>query len=155
MSTKTLSRAFALMLAIGATATLSLTPAHANGRTVAQTCINRDDCKISPPNADGSFTIVLDGGGVIWCPSLDGECVVVSPDTVKGSNPRGPIVAAPISTRLPPKAPGPVTVPPIKGKPIVFVPVGVRPIPITKPVGAAPTGSQAPVILLAHGGRGR
>jgi len=159
MSSKILSGAFALMLAIGATATLSLTPAYAtDGRTAAQTCIDRDDCSMSLGD-NGSFTIVFDGGGVIWCPSLDGECVVVSPD-VGRVNRHGPIVAAPISPVQAPKLPGPVGSnptgsKPTRGKPVTVVPVGVAPVSVIKPIGATPGKSQAPVVLLARGGRGR
>ena len=107
MSTNILPRTLALTLAFGFTPAAMLAPAHAtDGRTAAQMCVDRDDCTITP-GANGSFTLTLDGGGVIWCPDVNGECVVVSPDTGKvGQAP----VAVPITKTPVAAAPGnPVT----------------------------------------------
>jgi hypothetical protein len=170
MSTITLPRALALTLALGTTAAAMLTPAHAtNGRTAAQECIDRDDCTITPYGDSGAFIITLDGGGVIYCGSVNDECVVVSPDTGKGRNPAP--VAAPISKTPAPNA-GPTDGRPVssnpkpvnsKPKPVSNTPkppkgtigtVGLHPIPhpIFKPIGNAAGGRSGAPVLLARGG---
>jgi len=158
-----LSRPLALTLTLGLASIAMLAPAHAtDGRTVAQSCIDRDDCSITI-GANGTFTITFDGGGVIWCPSLDGECIVVSPDTGKvGKSP----VAAPISKTPVAAAPGnpvtknptpiarhPISVGrhPTSPKPVSGHPVPFHPIPIVhKPIGKP----SAPVILVHRGSTG-
>jgi hypothetical protein len=157
MSTNILPRALALTLAFGFTSAAMLVPAHAtNGRTAAQACILRDDCSISI-NPNGTFTIVLDGGGVIWCPDLKGQCVVVSPDKGKvGQSPvaapigKTPVAAAPVNpvTKNPAPTgthPAPVSNPPTSPKPVSGPPIVFHPIPIYhKPIGKP----SAPVILV-------
>ena len=156
MSIRALS--LALTLTIGATAATTMTPAYAtDGRTAAQKCINRDDCHLSPANADGSFTIVFDGGGVIWCPDVNGQCVVVSPDVKKGGKPF-PTAGVPIGKTLGTNAPGrnPVNSNPKPTKgPIGVVPTGFHPVrgPL-KPIGNTGSNAGAP-ILLARSGHGR
>ncbi len=160
MSTTTiLPRALALTLAFGFSSAAMLAPAHAtDGRTVAQSCINRDDCSIDIwPN--GSFTVILDGGGVIWCPDLNGQCVVVSPDTGKvGQAPvaapiaKTPVAAAPLNPTTGSPAPTGRHPAPVRGhptspkpKPVSAPPVVFHPFPIYhKPIGKPP----APVILV-------
>jgi hypothetical protein len=145
-------------------------PAHAtNGRTVILACVNRDDCSIDV-QPSGTFTITLDGGGIIWCPSLKGECVVVTPDKGKvGQSPvaapiaKTPVAAAPLNpttgnpgptgTHPAPVGNHPTTPKPVSGSPVVFHPLPIyhHPFPINhKPVGKSP----APVILVrnAHSG---
>ena len=105
LTPKNLPRTLALTLAFGFTSAAMLAPAHAtNGRAAAQMCIERDDCTITPDPNGVSFTITLDGGGVIWCPDVNGECVVVSPDKGKvGQSPiaapiaKTPVAAAPVN----------------------------------------------------------
>jgi hypothetical protein len=165
MSTKALPHVLALMLAFGITTAANL--AHANGRTIAQACVERDDCSIDIwPGDSGAFTIILAGGGVIYCPSLNGQCVVVSPDHTNNGN-RAP-VAKPISGMpvanagpnggrpvgshpIPPRSPigklpviGPVKGWPVAGRPIY---------PISKPVGFRGGSSGAPVLLARRGHR--
>jgi hypothetical protein len=80
---------------LGFATAATLTPAHAkSGSEAIEACIDNDECHFHG-NSDGSISIVFDGGGVIWCPSLDGECVVVSPTVVKEGPPSS--VAAPIT----------------------------------------------------------
>jgi hypothetical protein len=167
MSTNILPRALAVTLAFGLTSAAMLAPAHAtDGRTAAQMCIDRDDCTITPgPN--GSFVLTLDGGGVIWCPDVNGECVVVSPDQGKvGQSP----VAAPI-TKTPvaavpgnpvTKTPAPVGNHPTSPKPVGAPPIVFHPIPIQRqpvvfhPVHHKPTGMPStPVILVRSSGHRR
>ncbi|MFZ2068322.1 MAG: hypothetical protein WAV27_20305 [Xanthobacteraceae bacterium] len=158
MSTTTiLPRTLALTLAFGFTSAAMLAPAHAtDGRTAAQMCINRDDCTITPgPN--GSFVLTLDGGGVIWCPDVNGECVVVSPDTRKvgqapvaapigkspvAAAPPNPTTGSPVPTGTHPAPTGnhPTSPKPVSGSPIVFHPFPINHKPIVK--------SPAPVILV-------
>lgn len=157
MSTNILPRALALTLAFGFISAAMLAPAHAtDGRTVVLACINRDDCSIDVLPS-GTFTIILDGGGIIWCPGLKGECIVVSPDIGKvGQSPvaapiaKTPVAAAPLSptagspaptgTHPAPVSNHPTTPKPVSGSPVVF-----HPLPIYhKPVGKSP----APVILV-------
>jgi hypothetical protein len=171
MSTKTLPRALALTLALGTTAAATLTPAHAtNGRTVAQECVDRDDCSIQIlPGDDGAFTVTFDGGGIIYCPSVNDECVVVSPD--KGNGGRPAPVATPITKTPGPNA-GPTGGRPVSNnpKPVTNNPrpvssnpkppkgttgtVGFHPIPhpIFKPIGTAAGGKSGAPVLLARGG---
>lgn len=161
-----LSRPLALTLTLGLTSIAMLAPAHAtDGRTVAQSCIDRDDCSLTIGN-NGTFTIVYDGGGVIWCPSLDGQCVVVSPDIGKvGKSP----VAAPISKTPVAAAPGnPVTKNPapigrhptprpISAPPIVFhplPPIHHQPI-VFQPILHKPIGKPSAPVILARGGHRR
>lgn len=179
MSTNILPRTLALTLAFGFTPAAMLAPAHAtDGRTAAQMCVDRDDCTITP-GANGSFTLTLDGGGVIWCPDVNGQCVVVSPDTGKvGQAPvavpitKTPVAAAPGNpvTKTPapvgnhPTSPKPVSAPPIvfhpipiHHQPIVFHPIPVHRQPIVfhpvhhKPIGMPST----PVILVRSSGHKR
>lgn len=155
-----LSRPLALTLTLGLASIAMLAPAHAtDGRTVAQSCINRDDCSIAI-GANGTFTIVFDGGGVIWCPSLDGECVVVSPDIGKiGKSPiaapigKTPVAAAPGNpvTKNPApigRHPFPVGRHPTWPKPVSGHPLPFHPFPILH----RPIGSPSSPILLARGG---
>ena len=92
LTPKNLPRTLALTLASRLYLSRDVAPAHAtNGRAAAQMCIERDDCTITPDPNGVSFTITLDGGGVIWCPDVNGECVVVSPDKGKvGRHPSPP-----------------------------------------------------------------
>jgi len=170
MSINTLPRALALTLALGTTAAAMLTPAHAtNGRTAAQECIDRDDCTITPYGDSGAFIITLDGGGVIYCGSVNDECVVVSPDTGKRGKPAP--VATPITKTPVPNA-GPTGGEPVSNhprpvnsnpKPVTGNPrlpkgtigtVGFHPIPhpIFKPIGNAAGGRSGAPVLLARGG---
>ncbi len=164
MSTTILPRALALTLAFGFSSAAMLAPAHAtDGRTIAQACVDRDDCSIDIwPN--GSFTITLDGGGVIWCPDLNGQCVVVSPDTGKvGQAPvaapiaKTPVAAVPLNPTTGSPAPtgahpaptgthpAPTGTHPTPPKPVSGSPVVFHPFPIYhKPIGKPP----APVILV-------
>jgi hypothetical protein len=170
MSTKILPRALALTLALGTTAAAMLTPAHAvDGRTVAQECVNRDDCSIQiwPGDNGGAFTVTFDGGGTIYCPSVNGQCVVVSPDTGKGGRPApvatpitktpapnaGPAGGRPVSNNPKPVNPKPVTSNPKPPKGTTGT-VGFHPIPhpIFKPIGNAAGSRSGALVLLARGG---
>jgi hypothetical protein len=166
MSINIFPRALAVTLALGFTSTAMLSPAHAlSGRAAAQACINRDDCHIDIwPGSSGAFTITLDGGGVIYCPSLNGECVVVSPDVGKiGQQPpvaapinKTPVGAAPANPRggnPPPVVNHPKPPRQINGLPVIYHPSPILRKPILTPIGKP----SAPVILVRSGtssGRG-
>jgi hypothetical protein len=168
LTPKNLPRTLALTLAFGFTSAAMLAPAHAtNGRAAAQMCIERDDCTITPDPNGVSFRITLDGGGVIWCPDVNGECVVVSPDKGKvGQSPiaapiaKTPVAAAPVNPTTGSPAPTgthpapigkhPTSSKPVSGSPVVFHPLPIyhHPFPIYhKPVGKSP----APVVLVRSG----
>ena len=181
MSTNILPRALAVTLAVGFTSAAMLAPAHAtDGRTAAQMCIDRDDCTITPVG-NGSFALTLDGGGIIWCPDVNGQCILVVPDTGKvGQAPvappiaKTPVAAAPLnpttgssaSTGTHPAPTGTHPVPtgnhPTSPKPVSTPPIVFHPIPIHRqpivfhPVHHKPTGmSSTPVILVRSSGHRR
>ena len=119
----------------------------------------------------GAFIITLDGGGVIYCGSVNDECVVVSPDTGKRGEPAP--VATPITKTPVPNA-GPVGGRPVSNHPMPVSnnpwpprgttgTVGVHPIPhpiphpifhpILKPIGFKGGNAGAPVLLARSGHR--
>ena len=130
-------RAVVLASTLGFATAATLSPAHAkSGRDAVLACIDNDECSFHG-NDDGSIVIVFDGGGVIWCPGLDGECVVVSPTVAKGGTPSP--IAAPITTGQ--NAGGlPVANPtPPSGTPVSGLPVTNKPTPPRGTIGAPPT----------------
>jgi hypothetical protein len=174
MSTNILPRALAVTLAVGFTSAAMLAPAHAtDGRTAAQMCIDRDDCTITPVG-NGSFTLTLDGGGIIWCPDVNGQCILVVPDIGKvGQSPvaapitKTPVAAAPgnpvtktpapIGTHPSPVGNHPTAPKPVGAPPIVFHPIPIHGQPIVfHPVHHKPTGMPStPVILVRSSGHRR
>jgi hypothetical protein len=162
MSIRIFPRVVALTLMLGAITAAALRPAHAtDGETAARKCIDNDACHINVMPDGTSFTITIeDGGGSIYCGSVNEECVVVSPDTGKGHKPTP--VAAPIGkTPGPNKGPitgtgNPVTNNPVVPKgPIGTVPTGFHPIHGPVRQSGNPTGNAGAPILLVRSGHGR
>jgi hypothetical protein len=139
--------AVVLASVLGFATAATLTPAHAkSGSEAIEACIDNDECHFHG-NDDGSISIVFDGGGVIWCPSLDGECVVVSPTVVKGTpSPVAAPIAAPITPGqnaggLPVANPTPPSGTPVSGLPVINHPAppnGTTGTPPTTPISGHP-----------------